>query len=223
MLLLTCILRLFLLLTVYLIVTKAKPTKQTSTNDDEDQMFSGDYLESDAFKRKIRKIAAAPKQADIACQIQFGLFYYFSYTGSCESCSVHCSPPTEGMRKECLEHCKDFMTNQPLKNEQMVLKLDVQELRDDLKTTENERKEQYTRHRQTFLGLAVASAVLIVALFATVVYQCSITKRMRQQIARLSPHNITPTGDRQTENPEAVPFTTQCSESDEDSGVVPTI
>ncbi|CAK8684295.1 unnamed protein product [Clavelina lepadiformis] len=151
-----------------------------------------EHLQSDAFKASILQIVAGPVQADVLCQVKFGPFYYFSYTGKCESCSVHCSLPTDGMRKECLEHCKDFMTNQAMKDEHMVLKSDIKKLEDDLETT----NERLDKAEPDFIGkfFGLLSGFVFVVLLIVVILLL-FGRHVKQKYARRPPRDVNPTGD----------------------------
>ncbi|XP_076816422.1 uncharacterized protein LOC143462232 [Clavelina lepadiformis] len=151
-----------------------------------------DHFQSDAFKASILQIVADPVQADVLCQVKFGPFYYFSYTGKCESCSVHCSSPTDGMKKECLVHCKDFMTNQALKDEQMVLKSNIKKLEDDLETT----NERLDKAEEDFIGkfYGLLSGFVFVVLVIVVIFLL-FGRHVKQKYARRPPRDVNPTGD----------------------------
>ncbi|XP_076816657.1 uncharacterized protein LOC143462393 [Clavelina lepadiformis] len=151
-----------------------------------------DHFQSDAFKASILQIVADPVQADVLCQVKFGPFYYFSYTGKCESCSVHCSSPTDGMKKECLEHCKDFMTNQALKDEQLLLKSKIKKLEDDLETTNERLDEVEADFIEKFYGLLSGFVFVVLVI---VVILLLFGRHVKQKYARRPPRDVNPTGD----------------------------
>ncbi|XP_076811314.1 uncharacterized protein LOC143456842 [Clavelina lepadiformis] len=181
-----------------------------------EQVLAEDFLKTDAFKKTVLRVIDTRKQKDIDCQAKFGPFYYFSYTGACESCSVHCSPPTEGMKKECLEYCRDFMTNQVLKDEQIILKSNNKKLEDDLETTNQELNEAKTDFAGKFFGLLTGFLVLILLL---IVFLVLFLRHVKQTYAKRPPRNANPSGDK-TEETE-MSSNTQCSQDSdfEDSDV----
>ncbi|XP_076815745.1 uncharacterized protein LOC143461763 [Clavelina lepadiformis] len=176
----------------YVCLASAGTRKVSNSDPTSNQMLTKDFLETTAFKHTVLSVVKEATDADVECKLKNGHFFYFSYTGRCENCALHCTKPTDGMAKECFSKCEDFMIQQRLQQQIALNAVQIKGLQEELASTQKDLEKSERKISSMTLGFFGIIGFVFVCVIG-VVY--GIVTYVNRNFSRRPPTNIHPKGD----------------------------